>query len=416
MLTASGGVTGIFSLAPIQSSGAQFSPVLSYDANDVYLQIDLAKLSPLLASGATRNESNVAGGVDSAIAGGEMPSTAIEDLGNLSSAALTSGADQLAGEIGSDVSQVGQSLFNPFMDTIFDHISDEQANGPVLQSRSRPPQENFWVAGFGGTAIATGQPATLGTHELRSSLEGAALGGNWNISSSFVLGAALSAGTSDFHIPSQLGGGKADAFQGGVYGLMQFLPRLYGSFAGALALDKISTARTVTVSGTDVLTGNFSDYLFGGRYEAGAELGWATPYIALNDTANLTPSYGEKASSGTADFALSYASHAANDPAAEIGLRQRMDFPSDGWTLKLSDRFAWLHDMAGTPDAHPAFTGLPESSFDSYGAGFAKNTFLFSLGADMAYSGGFGFYAHLDTRIAANAQSYTGIGGLNYAW
>jgi uncharacterized protein with beta-barrel porin domain len=59
---------------------------------------------------------------------------------------------------------------------------------------------------------------------------------------------------------------------------------------------------------------------------------------------------------------------------------------------------------------------LPDSSFAAYGAGFAKNTFLFSLGADMAYGGGFGFYGHLDTRIAASAQSYTGIGGLNYAW
>lgn len=415
VLTAGGGVSGTFTLAPIQSGGAIFAPALSYDANDVYLQINLAKLSPLLSSNATSNETSPVKGIDAAIAAGESPSVAIETLGNLSSAALTSDADQFSGEIGSDIFQAGLSLFDPFLDTIFDHIADTQFNG-IASLRSSRPDDDVWVSGFGGTDLVRGQTANVGSHNLRANMDGVALGGNWNISPKFMLGAALSAGTTNFHIATGLGGGKADAFQGGIYGLIQFMPRLYSSFAGALALDKVSTNRTMTVSGTDALASNFSSVLFGGRYETGAEFGWVTPYIALDDDLFHAPGYSEKATSGADDFALNYASHFANDPGAEVGIRQRVDLATPNWTLKLSDRFAWLHDMSATPDARAAFAELPDSSFVVSGARFAKNSFLFSLGADVQYKSGFGLYLHFDSKIASNSQSYTGIGGLNFAW
>ncbi|MDB5740674.1 MAG: hypothetical protein JWP16_1714, partial [Alphaproteobacteria bacterium] len=48
VLTAAGGVSGTFASAVIPTTGAQFKSAVSYDANDVYLEVDLAKLSPLL--------------------------------------------------------------------------------------------------------------------------------------------------------------------------------------------------------------------------------------------------------------------------------------------------------------------------------------------------------------------------------
>jgi fibronectin-binding autotransporter adhesin len=415
VLTANSGVTGTFNLAQIQSNGAQFSSALSYDADDVYLQINLAKLSPLLSGSATSNESHAVGGIDAAIAAGETPSSAISNLGSLSSATLTSDAGQLSGEIGSDVFLASLSLFDPFLDTIFDHIADGQPNGLVSRGPPRKDDE-VWASGFGGTNLVTGEPDTVGTNKIRSNSIGVAAGSNWNISQNFMLGAALSAGTNNFHIASDLGSGKTDAIQGGIYGLIQFRPRLYGSFAGVLALDKVSTSRTMTVSGTDVLASNFSGILFGGRYETGAEFGWGTPYVAIDDELDRTPVYKETATSGTSDFALSYAAHLANDPDTEVGIRERADIASRSWVLKLSDKFAWLHDMSATPDARVAFTGLPDSSFTAYGARFAKNSFLFSLGMDLQYGSGFGFYTHFNSKLAANSQSYTGIGGLDFAW
>ena len=142
IVTADGGVTGTFTAQPIQSSGAQYSSTVSYDANDAYLEVDLAKLSPLLATNATRNESDAIGGNDAAIAAGhKLPST-FENLGGVSSSTLTTDAANFASQIGAQAAETGQSLFTPFMDAIFDHIADNQRNGaPPWQQK--PPGKDF---------------------------------------------------------------------------------------------------------------------------------------------------------------------------------------------------------------------------------------------------------------------------------
>ncbi|MBS0473227.1 MAG: autotransporter-associated beta strand repeat-containing protein [Proteobacteria bacterium] len=414
VLTASGGVSGTFAVAPIVSTGAQYKTVVSYDANDVYVEVNLAKLSPLLPGGASPGASNAVNGIDAAIAAGDTLPQKFQALGTLSAAALETDAGQLASEVGSDVTQAGNSLVNPFLTAMFDHIADLQPTGAF---RSQMPQDDgIWATALISTQIVDGDSALYDTHRMRASVTGFVAGGDWNVAPSTRLGFAVSTGSSDFRLASDVGQGRATAFQLGVYGLTQFSRHFYGSFAGALALDDVKTQRTIDVSGTDTLQGKVTARMIGGRYETGAQLGWIMPYVAVQDVLFDTPKYTETALSGSDGFALTFAGQTTNYANAELGLRQRVDVHLDDWTLNLSDRLAWKLNMSGIPAAEAAFAALPDSTFTSYGASGGRNAVLFSLGAGLHSAGGFGIDFHFDSDISDKSQSYTEGIGLRYTW
>jgi len=422
VLTANGGIAGSFALTPITGTRAQFSSALTYDADNVYLEIDLARLSPLLPTGATRNQKSVVNAIDAAIAAGGKPPTDIESLGNLSPADLATDATQMAGEIGSDVPQAGRSLLTPFMDAIFDHIADDRPAGPAW-SGAPASQAGAWASGFDGTSGVAGDAAATGSHKFRSNVKGAVGGANWQLSPSVMLGAAVSAGFADFRLADNNGTGKATALQGGLYGYVRYSPHFYGSFAAAVALDSITTHRVLTVSGTDNLTGKVTAIMLGGRYETGIILGWLTPYLAFRDEISLVPAYGETAASGSSGFALRYASRTINSGGTEIGFRQSVDIDfTPRWTvtpdgtLHLTDRLAWAHEFFSDSSAEAAFAALPAAGFAIRHAMPAKDSALASFGAELKFAGGFSVNLHLDGAVSSNAQSYTGMAGLGYTW
>ena len=416
VLTAEGGITGTFTLAPPQGTGANLSSSLSYDADDVYLQVNLAQLSPLLPTGATANQASPIGGIDAAIKAGDALPSQFQALGSISPAALAGDAQQMAGQIGSDVSQAGKTLLSPFLDAIFDHIDDSEPNGSGPRRRG-PQQPQIWVSGFASSTIIQGDPATAGTNRLSANSAGFAGGADWLIAPDFTLGGAVSAGTANFHLAGGLGQGNADAFQAAAYGLIWFRPVFYGAFAGVLALDDITTKRVLTVSGTDDLQGKLNTITFGGRYEAGLKLGWIAPYLALEDELFSAPGYTETAASGSDGFALKYSAHTANTADLELGARQSGDIAlSRNWVLNLSDRLAWAHALSAAGNAHAAFAALPDSEFAIYGAQPARDSALVSLGAGLKSRYGLDLSLHFDGDIARNSQTYTGILGLGVAW
>jgi fibronectin-binding autotransporter adhesin len=416
VLTANGGITGSFALAQIQSTGAAFSPKLSYDANNAYLEIDLAKLSPLLPANATTNQVNAVGGIDAAIAAGTVLPVKVQNLGNLSSTSLGTDAGQLAGELGSDLAQVGNSSFEPFLNTITDHMRDGQQSAPAPKRRAAQQGAEIWTSAFTSVSTVAGDPGTAGTQKLKSTVGGIVGGVDWRMSPQLVVGGAISLGSTAFHLADNFGTGKADTIQAGLYGFAQLTPRLYNSFAAALAVDSFTTNRSLTVSGSDSLTGKLTAEVFGGRYEAGANLSGITPYLALQDKLVRAPGYSETALSGSDTFALSYAGQTTNIANLEAGFRQILDLPMQNGTLRLSDKLAWSHELPGTREANASFAALPDSGFTSFGAQPAKDSALISLGVALNYKNGLGFNVHFDDAISGNSQTYNEIAGLNYSW
>jgi autotransporter-associated beta strand protein len=403
VLTAAAGVSGTFSAAPITGTGAQFNSKVSYDANNVYLEVDLAKLSPLLPGTATANQKAPVAGIDRAIAAGDTVPVGLQNLGNLTSDALGAGASQLSGEIAADTARAARDLSQPFMDAMFAHLQDASA------------RRGLWAYGFTGSNLVMGD-ATQGSHNFKSHTDGVAVGMDWR-SPHLTLGVALSAANDGFHVADNPGTGRGDAYQAAVYGQMRFTPVLYASFAGALGFDDLTTNRALTVSGTDQLMGKVKPFTAALRYETGLTLGQVNPYAAIDDTLVSLPSYAESAVSGNSTFALDHGAQHANTAMAELGVRQNNQMPFDrSWTVTVSDRLAWSHLLSQPWNAPAEFTALPDSDFTVYGAKEGRDGALVSLGGDLRNRNGLLLHVGVEARASSTSQSYTGIAGLGYTW
>lgn len=405
VLTATGGINGSFTAAPIASTGAVFTPVVSYDADDVYLTVNLSKLSPLLPANATANQMAPVAGIDAALAAGATVSQPIQALGSLTSAGLATAATQLAGEVGADLSAAAASQADPFLDAVFDRIQDRRAAG-----------SGVWLSGFVGSRVENGDPA-LGSQKFSGHGSGFAGGYDWHLGSGGLAGVAISAGSGDFHLGGGLGTGSLTAYQAGVYGYLPFSRVTYGALALTAGLDTMHTLRNVTVSGTDTLYAKPKAFSLEARYETGVNFRWGSPYLAIQDRLFHLSGYGESAAAGSAAYALNYGSGSSNDLSAEMGLRQSMDVPLDPvWTLRLSDRLAWVHDMSGLDSADAALVGAPGSDFTVYGARTGHDAGRLSLGGMLMNRSGLGLDVHFESQTSGQSQSYTGIAGLNVTW
>lgn len=397
------------------SNGAYFTSTVSKDASNVYLEVDLAKISNLLGSTASKNQIGVAGGIDAAIAAGGTLSAKIQSLGNDSAAQLLTDTNQLSGEIGADLSSASRSLFAPFVESMFAHSGKSE-----LQAASG--HVDSWATGLLGTTVVAGD-TSVGSHKFRSDVDGVAVGASYTPWRNVLLGAALSLETSQFHLAGDLGKGHANAVQGGVYGYMQVSPHFYNSFAAGVSYAQIKTERVVTVSGTDVLTGKLNAISFGGRYETGFSLGALTPYVAAEGQLVMLPSYNETAASGTNAFALRYASQTADTANVEVGVRHQVDVEitprwilTPDWTLRLTDRVAYVHGFSNGASADVNFLGVSSSGFAVKGATMGREAVRASVGADFLFVNGFSVTSHLDTTFSKNSESFTGFAGVGYKW
>jgi uncharacterized protein with beta-barrel porin domain len=220
-----------------------------------------------------------------------------------------------------------------------------------------------------------------------------------------------------FHLADSFGDGKDSAIQAAVYGFIRYLPRLYGDFSAAFGVNSITTARVITVSGTDDLSGKVTANVFGVRYETGAELGWFIPYFALQDQLAMTPAYSETASSGSDNFALRYLSHTINQPGVELGVRQNANIVLDSnWSLDFTDQLAWKDLLTGTSDARALYANVAGSGFTVYGAQPGKSAGVIGLGLALHSRSGFGMNAHLQSMIVGNSQTYEEFLGMSFVW
>lgn len=405
VLTATNGVSGQFTAGTITSTGAQFAETVSQDANNVYVTVNLSKLSPLLPSGVSANTAAPIAGIDAAIAKGDALPTALQNLANLTSAQLGADAASLGGEIGADVPQAGAAMLAPFLDTITDHQIDASGSRAAV-----------WINGYGASMLVNGN-ASVGSDKFKQHAAGLVLGMDRTYGRGALnLGAALSFGSSNFHLGDSAGTGSADTLQGAIYGTLRTGRYLYGRFVLALASDTISTQRTVSATTTDVLLGHNKALVLGGRYEQSVKLGEFMPYVAVSDTLVRTPDYTETVGSGVSTFALHYGARASNFANLDLGLRQRSQTAlDDDWTLVMTDQLAWKHALAGVWDGRANFASAPDSTFTTIGAQPTKDAGLLSVGAQLR-DGGFTVNLHAQAQVGRNAQSYTVMGGLGYTF
>jgi len=442
LLSAAGGVTSdAFTLVTNNTFGTNLTALLKYDADDVYLKLKLKDLLPILAtnSNATRNETSVITAIDAANDAGDTMPASFLNLPSLSSSQLASAADQMSGEVGAALPQVGTSLVSPFMTTMFDHMTSLSIGndgtkagsiagpGPLPAAaasyagfRDIHDKLGLWLSAFGGDGSNAGVAQGIGTTDVNMNTMGVSGGVDFHVSPYFMMGASLMGGHTSFDLSGSRGKGDSNAFEGGLYGLVHGTG-FYVAAAGAYSSQNMSTDRTITipapVSVDDHLSASFTARDYGGRLETGIYVNWLTPYLAVQTLSFHSPAYSEKGTAPSTDFALSYDAISMTTTRFELGTGFGTDVRmASNSIVNMWGRVAWAHDLIPDQKTNVAFSGLAGSGFTIYGAQPATDSALVSLGAMIKGRNGLDFMARVDSDISGPSKSYIGTVGLNFTW
>jgi autotransporter-associated beta strand protein len=451
ILTASGGVSGTFGTLVNTNLPANFTSRLSYDANNVYLNLSLnytpgpgpGSAPPNIGGGLSGNQQGVGNALSNSFnSNGGIPMV----YAMLSAAGLT----QASGELGTGSQQTTFDAMGLFMGLLTDPFMQRNGVPPSASSAAgfaeeesasayaarkgtdafamftKAPPRSFeqrwrvWAAGFGGSRSTDGN-AVVGSNDTTSRIAGTAVGADYLFSPNTLAGFALAGGGTNFSV-SGLGSGRSDLFQAGAY-VRHVEGPAYVAAALAYGWQDITTDRDVIIAGVDHLRAEFNANAYSGRLEGGYRFvaPWTggvglTPYAAAQFTTFDLPAYAEQVISGTSAFALSYAAKSVTDTRTEFGLRSDKSFALRDSILTLRGRLAWAHDFNPDHSIAATFQALPGASFVVNGAAQAPDSALTTASAEIRWFNGWSAAATFEGEFSNVTRSYAGKGVLQYSW
>jgi autotransporter-associated beta strand protein len=452
ILNAAGGVGETFNTLVNTDLPANFKSSLSYDSKNAYLDLALIFVPP--PSGLNANQQSAANAIVGFFnSNGGIPLV----FGGLTPAGLT----QISGEVATGTQQTTFNAMNQFMGVMTDPFiagrgdpvsvgasapqfaeESDAANAYAADNKPRSKSErdayaavyrkapvtadpftqrwSVWAAGYGGSQTTDGNTA-LGSNNTRSSIGGVAVGADYRFSPYTIAGFALAGGGTNFSV-NGLGSGRSDLFQAGAF-VRHNVGAAYLTGALAYGWQDITTDRTVTVAGTDLLRAQFNANAFSGRAEGGYRFAtpWIggigiTPYAAGQFVTFDLPAYAEQAIAGANTFALSYAGKSVTDTRSELGLRSDKSFAMPNGIFILRGRAAWAHDFNTDRSITPTFQTLPGASFVVNGATPAHDAALVTASAEMKWLSGFSLAGTFEGEFSNVTTSYAGKGVVRYAW
>jgi fibronectin-binding autotransporter adhesin len=426
VLTAAGGIGGTFASFTTVGVPSYVKGRLSYDANNVYLNLDPNALAPQL-SNATGNQHTVVTTVDAAVAAGNVPPAGFVALYGLSGSALNSALDQISGQVGPNtVNAVGQGFLS-FMSMTASGGSGATgsfAPGSAYGAADAPHRAQLgaretrvWGAVYGGHVGLSGDAAS-GAAGLSSNNVGLIGGADMQVSDGFLAGVTLGLGRQNFR--SGNGSGDSDDIMIGLYGRAA-AGAAYVAASFGLGWHQIKTQRVITISGTDVLQGKQDADDFGGRIETGWHLPLddtytVTPYAAFAGESFENPAYGETALSGASTFALAYAAQTTTLGRSELGAHLDRSYALEQGSLRADVRAAWAHQLDDLPFTQASFVNLPGAAFQVAGVRPASDTALLGLDLEVQNSSGLFFGIHGEGQFGAGTTVVEGLGNFGWRW
>jgi outer membrane autotransporter protein len=420
-----------------------FSASLSYSANDVFLNLNAATLAA--GTGLTGNQQNVAGSLNNFFNSGGTLTPNFATIFAMSGGNLNTALAQLSGESSTATEQASFTMMSSFLGVMVDPSVDgrggtgggtaagfapeQEASFPpdialayasVLAKKPLAPPDfaqrwTAWGSSFGGANKTDGN-AAAGTNTITAQAFGFAGGLDYHVTPGSIIGFALAGSGSNWATAQNLGTGRSDSFQFGVYGTTRSGP-VYLSASAGIANHWFTTDRTAPLG--DQLKAKFDGQSYGARLETGYRYGVAaigvTPYAALQSQLFHTPNYSETDLNG-GGFGLSYAAMSATDTRSELGSRFDNLQVVGGMPLILRAKLAWAHDWVSNPSLSATFQALPGANFVVNGAAIPANSALTSAGAELRISPNWSVMASFDGEFAKTSQTYTGTGTIKYLW
>ncbi|MDR1988843.1 MAG: autotransporter outer membrane beta-barrel domain-containing protein [Acidobacteriaceae bacterium] len=331
----------------------------------------------------------------------------------------------VSGEVATGVSRVGINVMQQFLSVIADPmvegwiVCDTPSDSPRRKEQCETKSWTPWVAPYAGVRTSTGD-AGDGTHDVTSHVWGLAAGADYRISPNTLVGVALGSAGTNVRLANDLGTSRSTVVQLGTFAHHTLG---HASVTGALAYDRqdVTTDRTVTITGTDQLHALFYTNTVSGRLEGDYRIAVGAidllPYAAGRFTKQMLPAYTETASAGAETFALAYASTAATDRRAELGLRTETTHVADnGGVFTLGGRLAWARNVNPAPHTTASFQALPGSTFTIDGVSIGRDATLATVAMGMAWTNRWTLVGSFDSAFSSASRTYVGKGLLRYRW
>lgn len=420
---------------------------LTYTSNAVTLNLTsgLGQIAGLNA-----NQRAVGAGLDAAF---NAQGSNSGPLGAIFSGNIAQNLTQASGDAATGTQQTTFNAMNQFMGVMTDSFvagrgaggsvaggatgyADEQALGyaqprkpndalaAIYTKALRPvpftPSWSVWAAGYGGSQTTDGN-AAAGSNNTSSSIYGTAVGADYRFSPDTLAGFALAGGGTNFSVNGS-GSGRSDLFQAGAF-VRHNAGAAYISAALAYGWQDVTTNRTISIAGTDMLRAEFNANAWSGRIEGGYRfvapvMGGVglTPYAAAQVTTFSLPTYAESALSGANTFALAYGAKNVTDSRSELGLRTDKSFAMQDAILTLRGRAAWAHDYDPDRSIGATFQTLSGASFVVNGAAQASDSALVTASVEIKLMNGWSAGATFEGEFSDVTESYAGKGVVRYAW
>jgi fibronectin-binding autotransporter adhesin len=394
LLTAQRGLSGAFASLTTTSNLAFLTPVLSYDAKDVFLgftqtvtpsgpvTLPSVAITPNQAATAAAIQAQGSGAVYNAVLGQSVAGArqAFDALsGEIHASAVSAAFDdsRLPREA------VLDRLASPYGALVSGGATGFSAMNAI--AAPSPPAQTFtaWGQAFGswGHVGGDGNAATL-----ERSMGGFILGVDATLDSRYRLGVAGGYTQSILSLDARASSGRVDSTFATIYGGAS-LNALQLRGGATYAYNRYATDRTIAFPGFDDAA---SSGYGGDTLQAFGEAGWRMPVAGLAGPTFVEPFVGALAMHiDTAGFAeaggaaaLTGASQSYDYGATTLGLRAETTLFSDA-PLTARGMLGWRHVFGDvTPSSTLAFASAPSLPFAIAGAPIARDALALEAGFD----------------------------------
>ena len=428
ILNATSGVSGAYS--GVTSNFAFLTPSLSYDANNVYLQL-FQSASAFAAGAQTANQYAVGTVLDqvNATATGDL-NTVLNALSALSTQQGPAALNAISGQPYADFGTTNIQGAALFMNTVGQQMA--LARGGVGSGQRQALAQaceieacdgvspwSVWGSAIGGLGSVAGNG---NSSTLTYNFGGAAAGIDYRIDPRFLIGLSAGYAAGNQWVDSFMGRGWTDTVS--VIGYGSFTSA--GFYADALAGYAYSgnqMQRQIQFPGLQrTANGSTGANQFLGQIETGYRIGLyapaaasVTPFARLQGSTVTQNAFSEW---GASSLSLNVAQQTTNSLRTVFGADLAGTVPlGSERSLALDLRLGWLHEYADTGrPMTAAFAGAPSNAFTVYGATPQRDAAVIGFSAGTTIAEATQLYLRYDGEVSTGSGNHTLNLGLRISW
>jgi outer membrane autotransporter protein len=299
---------------------------------------------------------------------------------------------------------------------------------PVFKELKAPPPAyqprtwRVWTGGFGGVQSFNGD-AVVGSADARTAAAGGAMGFDYQVDPTRLVGVAVGGSESHFSVPDRATSGDLLGGHVGAYGVATW-GALYA--AGVLSYSRFDNDVRRTIAGvgpTESATGRFASDLFGARLEVGRSYAWqwldVTPFAAVQTSTLWQRGFTETSTAAGLPGVLGLTSQPQTTTSLPTFLGVQLDTRlalANGTVWSPFLRAAWVHEFNPDRSIANSFASIPGTLFTVDGARAWSDALKLNAGSRLALNQYASLFASFDGEFAGSGQSYAGRGGIRFTW